>query len=348
MLRDVTHAESPPLDPSAHHPFDTVEDYILRCTDEIWVDRGVGLIRSTYYADDVTVHGGFGTSHGIDPVVEGTLQSISSYPDEVGYGEDVVWEQRGPDGFVSSHRVYSTGTNTGWTTYGLPTGRHFEKRALAQCLVRDGRIVEEWVVRDECRLVIDLGYDPGALAEQLAKSRLWRPLDLGQLPKDPCVEGLSGPRPPAAVDDDCRMILDMVEQTWNERRFDRIPTYHHRDVVLHTSRGRTLQGTRQLSTESLGVLAAFPDARMNVLDVCVHDHPRHGRRITAVWLLEGSYSGHAHYGPTTDSAIQLLGASQYVVENGTIHREFRVYDELALRVQIEQHRLEMTEGDAQS
>lgn len=331
------------LDPRAHRPFTSVEDYILRCTDDMWVERGVGLVDSVYYAPHVVVHGAYGTSRGVEPVVQGTLQSIRSYPDEVGYGEDVVWEQRGVDSFVSAHRVYSTGINTGWTDYGPPTGRHFEKRALAHCLVQDGRIVEEWVVRDEARLVTDLGYDVAELASRIADRRPWRPLEL-EVPTDPTVAGVSGVRTPGPAEDDCRRAVELVETLWNQHRLDRVADFYHRDVVLRTSRGRTLQGQLQLSTETLDVLQAFPDARMRVLDVCAHEAPRAGRRTTVIWLLEGTYTGHAVYGPLTGQPVQLLGASQFLVEDGLVHREYRVYDELALRVQIEQLRCEVTES----
>ena len=329
-------AHRPTFSRSAHEPFASVEEYILRCTDEIWVDRGVGLIDSRYYAEDVIVHGAYGTSRGVQPVVEGTLQSIRSFPDEVGFGEDVVWEQRGT-GFVSAHRVYSTGTNTGWTEYGPPTGRHFEKLALAHCLVAGGRIVEEWVVRDEARLVTDLGYDLEDLAAEIAQRSPWRPLELA-VPADVLRAGVSGERWPGESDDDCRLVLDAIETVWNIHRHDRLADHLHKDVVLHTSRGRTLQGRTQYSTETLDIHSAFPDARMRVLDVCAHDSARAGRRITAIWLLEGTYSGYSVYGPTTGLPVQIIGASQFLVEDGRIHREYRVYDELALRVQIEQLR----------
>jgi predicted ester cyclase len=328
--------DSPSLPRSAFAPFTSVEEYILRCTDEIWVDRGVGLIDSRYYAEDVVLHGAYGTSRGVQPVVQGTLQSIRSFPDEVGFGEDVVWEQRG-SGFVSAHRVYSTGTNTGWTEYGPPTGRHFEKRALAHCLVRDGRIVEEWVVRDEARLVTDLGFDLERLSLEIAERSPWRPLEL-VIPADPLRAGASGARPRIEAEDDCRRVLDAMDAVWNTHRHDRLSDHFSRDVVLHTSRGRTLQGLTQYSTETLDIHSAFPDARMRVLDVCAHDSARAGRRITAIWLLEGSYSGYGVYGTASGLPVQIIGASQFLVEGGSIHREFRVYDELALRVQIEQLR----------
>lgn len=328
----------PPLNASAHWPFPSVEEYVLGCTDEIWVERGIGLIDSRYYAADVILHGAYGTGQGVEPVVKGTLQSIRSFPDEVGFGEDVVWEQRDSDAFVSAHRVYSTGSNSGWTQYGPPAGRHFEKRAIAHCLVRAGKIVEEWVVRDEARLVVDLGHDLDQLAERLAHTSVSYPLKL-VVPADPLVEGASGPRPAGPADADCRMAIGAIESLWNHHRHDDLGRFYHRDIVLHTSRGRTLQGRTQLSTETLDVQSAFPDAQMRVLDIVAHDHDRKGRRITAIWLLEGTYSGYAVYGPPTGGQVQILGASELTIEDGSIRREYRVYDELALRVQIAQQRL---------
>ncbi|NYI78909.1 ester cyclase [Nocardioides panzhihuensis] len=335
-------APEPTLDPSAHRPFASVEEYILRCTDEIWVDRGVGLIDTAYYDPEVRIHGAFGTSVGLAPVLAGTTQSIASYPDEVGFGEDVVWEPRGSQSFISSHRVYSTGTNTGWTSYGPPSGRHFEKRALAHCLVKDGKIIEEWVVRDEHRLVTDLGHDPHEVARRFAERGDWQPLELGDLPEDPIRTGVSGVRDSETAPAEGQRIVEMFDQMWNARRLDRISDFYDRDVVLHTSRGRTLQGLRQVSTETLDMLAAFPDAQQRILDVCIDDHPQRGQRAAVVWLLEGTYSGYDVFGPATGLPIQLLGASQLVLEHGRIVREFRVYDELALAIQIEQGRLRST------
>lgn len=337
-MNDSRRSPDRDLDARAYRPYDSVEEYILGCTDEIWVDRGVGLIESQYYAADVVVHGAYGTSRGVGPIVENTLRSIRSYPDEVGYGEDVVWERRGGDGFVSAHRVYSTGTNTGFTEYGPATGRHFEKRALAHCLVRRGRIVAEWVVRDEARLIADLGHQVEDLALRLAAGSPWRALDV-EVPVDPLTAGVSGPREVTGeVEVDCRHVVSSFHTLWNQRRLDQVSSFCAHDVVLHTSRGRTLQGIEQLSTETLDVLSAFPDGQMEVLDVCAHDHPGKGRRITVVWLLEASYSGHAVYGPPTGLPVQLLGASEFLIEDGLVRREYRVYDELALRVQIEQLR----------
>src|SRR3546814_12099487 len=85
---------------------------------------------------------------------------MSAFPNGGGgSGEDVVWEQRGPMGFISSHRVLKTGTNSGYWTYGPPTGKSWVSRTIAHCLVQDGKVVEKWLVRDEYAVLQSLGID---------------------------------------------------------------------------------------------------------------------------------------------------------------------------------------------
>jgi hypothetical protein len=134
--------------PQAYSPYRDPTEFIVEWTDRIWVDRGVGLIRENY-AQDAVVHSAYGTTVGQDSVIRGTTMRIATFPDRVGQAEDVVWEQRGDDGFLSSHRILSVGTHSGWGTYGPPTHRRFSSRAIANCLYVRGRMEREWLVRDE-------------------------------------------------------------------------------------------------------------------------------------------------------------------------------------------------------
>jgi hypothetical protein len=95
-----------PLDPIAYKPYADPDDFIREVTDLIWVNRAIGYIRENYEPDSI-VHGSYGTSVGRDEVIQGTLMRISDTPDRIGQAEDVVWEARGDDAFLSSHLVLS-------------------------------------------------------------------------------------------------------------------------------------------------------------------------------------------------------------------------------------------------
>ena len=53
-----------------------------------------------------------------------------------------------------------------------------------------------------------------------------------------------------------------------------------------------------------------------------------------MWKMVGRYDGRAHYGPLTNEVVNLLGVSQFLIQRGRIVRETRVYEDVALRSQI--------------
>ena len=95
-----------PLDPIAYKPYTDPDDFIREVTDLIWVNRAIGYIRQNYEPDSI-VHGAYGTIVGRDEVIAGSLMRISDTPDRIGQAQDVVWEARGDDAFLSSHLVLS-------------------------------------------------------------------------------------------------------------------------------------------------------------------------------------------------------------------------------------------------
>ncbi|MFJ9130290.1 ester cyclase [Streptomyces sp. NPDC102340] len=323
-------------DPAAHAPYATVEEYVNRWTDRIWQERGVGLIRECY-APDVIVHGASGTVTGVEPVVHGTLQRITSFPDRIGGAEDIIWESRGSDSFVSSHRSLHTGSHQGHSVYGAPTGHSFAFRGIAHCLVREGWFVEEWLVRDEYELVRSLGLDPTEVAAELAaRGGAERPTDADP-GDDLLATGVSGRRP-GDHKAECELILTQFHELWNQCLLDRTERFVAPDVRCHTTRSRTLQGRDQYRDDVVSLLGCVPDAQVTVLDLAAHTAPDRGTRVAAVWRLEGHYTGVPAYGPATGEPVSILGVSHYTVREGKIAEEWRIFDELALLTQIERHR----------
>ena len=330
------------LDPTAYAPFRDPRDYILSWTDQIWIEKGLGRL-GEHYADDIKVHTAYGETYDFDHVILNSVQKMSAFPNGGGgSGEDVVWEQRGPMGFISSHRVLKTGTNLGYWNYGPPTGRNWVSRTIAHCLVQDGKVVEEWLVRDEYAVLQSLGIDPETVAAEMAKAS---PVtgqvmaiadDAGPFAghyRNPAREGISGGRPDR-FNAECQSILDMYETVWNKRRFDRVADYCDPKVVCHTVRLHRAQAIDPYQQQIIDLLAAFPDGRIEVRDLAVCQSPELGQRIAAIWVLHGTYSGVPLYGPTTQSPVKILGATHFEMKDGKILREWRLFDEIAVLAQI--------------
>ena len=310
-----------PLDPVAYQPYADPDDFIREVTDLIWVNRAIGYIRENYEPDSI-VHGAYGTSVGVEEVVAGTLMRIAATPDRVGQAEDVVWEARGDDAFLSSHLVLS-----------IDPRHDVVSRTIASCLYRRGRMVEEWVIRDSLAIARQQGLDTDEVARTKAfagySGSFTQPA-----PADVIAAGDSGPRP-----DDHRaeveLVLEMIQRVWNDRDLNRVEDFFVRDLVLHTVGNATIIRPEGYRRRLLTTLRPFPAGQFEVRDVATNDDPRYaGLRIAVTWKLTGHYDGTADFGPLTGSPVDVLGVSQFLVQNGRIVREVRLYDEIALRAQI--------------
>ena len=321
------------LKPVAYEPFTDPDDFIREVTDLIWVQRDVSFIEDNYEPDSI-VHGGLGTTVDRDGVIAGSLMRIAEAPQHVGQAEDVIWEARGDDAFLSSHLVFSSDEHL---VDGVP--RRVRSRTVANCLYRRGRMVEEWVVRDTLAQALQRGIDPAEAAKQVVFQGFtgsW----LEEPPADVLAAGDSGPRP----DDhrkECEMVLEMIEEVWNKRRLNKVQDYFVRDLFLQTVGDETIVRPDGYQRDLLGLIAPFPDATFAVRDVQTNNAERYaGLRIAVLWQMKGTYNGTPRYGALTNKSVDLIGVSQFLIQDGRIVRETRVYDDIALRAQINSMRSE--------
>lgn len=315
------------LEPIAYQPYRDPDDFIREVTDRIWIDRDISYIVDNYQPDAI-VHGALGTINGRDEVISGSLMRIADTPTRVGQAEDVVWEARGDDAFLSSHLVFSADRV-------ILEGRQVQlrSRTIANCLYRRGRMVEEWVVRDVLADCLQRGEDPAEVARQLPYRGFTGSLTRPAKP-DILTEGDSGRRP----DDfrgECELVLQFIDEVWNQRRLNKVGDFMIRDLFLHSIGDQTYVRPDGYQRELLRMLAPFPAGRFEVRDIQTNDSPRYaGLRIAVTWKFTGSYSGAADFGPLTGQPVEVLGISQFLIQGGRIVREVRVYDEVALRAQI--------------
>ena len=64
-----------------------------------------------------------GIVRGNEAVIDGTLATLAEFPDRQLLAEDVIWSGDEDEGFLSSHRLVTSGTHTGHGVFGPPTGR---------------------------------------------------------------------------------------------------------------------------------------------------------------------------------------------------------------------------------
>jgi len=310
-----------PLDPVAYQPYADPDDFIREVTDLIWVDRSISFIRENYEPDSI-VHGAYGTSTTRDEVIEGTLMRISATPDRTGQAEDVIWEARGDDAFLSSHLVLSGHLQS--SDY---------SRTIANCLYRRGRMVEEWVVRDTLAGALVLQHD----LDELARAQAFRGYTgtwTEPAPADPIAVGDSGPRPDE-YRAEVERVIEMIQTVWNDRDLQKVEKFFHRDLVLLTVGNRLVIRPEGYRRALLRFLESFPSGQFQIRDIQTNYDVRYaGLRVAVTWKFVGDYNGVAAYGPLTGRPVDVLGISQFTFHQGALVKEVRLWDDIALRAQI--------------
>ena len=242
----------------------------------------------------------------------------------IGQAEDVVWEARGDDAFLSSHLILGAGPDNPYCSpdhrqlslparpdgRGVGGPRHPGHRAAGRARSRRGGPRQ------------GLPRLPGQHDQPRRRPTCWRPATRGPRPDD--------------YRSECEMVLDFIQQVWNDRDLEKVTQFMPRDLFLNDIGYRTVDPPRGLPPGSAQAAAALPERSV--------PDPRHRRPTTRSTTPGcGSRSAGCWSATTTDrrtsgrspvSATDLLGVSQFLVQNGKIMRETRIYDEIALRAQI--------------
>jgi len=320
------------------HGFDEdyvdIVDYIVRCTYKIWEQKGIGLIY-THYKQDTPVYKSDGFTLGRDEVVASTVQSQAAMPDELGFFQDIVWGGDDRAGFLSSHRFLMVGRNTGYTAYGPPTRRKVRVWGIANCLVRENLIVEEWLYHNELSFIRQLGLP----IRETVLRHAPKPLDSLGPEQHGGIERLRGQEPPVTLGPkpDGFDIEDMVRRSmheiWNWRLFNKIGEYYTDNYLYHGTTDREYYGRGNYTAYVLSVLAMFPDAAMFIDDLRWVGNEQIGYRTAVRWSLLGTHTGPGIYGEPTDQPIHMHGVTQHRVRDGRFVEEWTVFNEL----QILQH-----------
>ena len=317
-----------------------IVDYIVRCTHKIWEERGIGKIY-THYRHNVIIHTSDGMTYGRDKVIADSIKTMSAFADIRLYADEVIWSGNDQDGFHSSHRITWVGQNTGYSIYGPPTGRKVVRRGIAHCFVKENRVVEEWISRDELALIRQLGFDEIELAKKMAAQDAARGLKSPKPLNQSELERLRGQLPPEsypAKESDGFDPEDFVRRSfheiWNWRLLNKVGEYYTPNFLCCTSTYGKLYGLGDFKSYVMSILAAFPDAVLNIDHVCWLGNEQDGYRVATRWTLQGTHDGPGVYGEPTGKRICLLGITHHEIKDGKFVQEWTAFDEFALLKQL--------------
>ena len=316
-----------------------IVDYIIRCTHRIWEEKDIGLCR-THYSDDCHLRTLAGPTVGMEAVTQNTVGALAIYADRVVLGEDVIWSEDAPGTYYSSHRIMSRSTHfgdeagTGENGVTSATMRGSGTTTIADCKVVANRIVEEWLVRDNCRALWQVGIDPRELAQTQALAdaggdqarHAWRRKAIDEVRSQADVT-ISAGHPaelPAAM-----LALAFREDLYGQaaQAFSPAAEVRWPSNRLGYGRGYWIGCAMQLS-------AMLHDRAYRLEHIAARPLPHGDIAVALRWSLAGYHRGLGVWGPASGREILLMAVSHYRLRAGKIVEDLTVFDEVAALRQI--------------
>ncbi len=303
-------------------------DYIMKITHDIWESKGIGVIYDTYH-NNVTMHAGSVNIVGIREVIAGTLQTLHAFPDRRLIGQNVIWSPMDGGGFLSSHRVISTATNLGDSSFGPATGRKVNFRTTIDCAAENNRIYEEWLVRDNLWLVMQLGLDPDVVAKNMAAKSVSTGYQKN-FGLNEAMEGQFMPEEYAAKDDSVgERMLEMASRVYNSKRMNEVPNYYHPNAVVHHVCNKDLNGYDEIQGMMVSMLSSIPNGSYEVERVtCNAAAGKDEYDVALRWRLRGLNEGIGFFGAPSGKQLDVLGISHFHLRQGKIVEEWVTFDGL--------------------
>ncbi len=271
---------------------DDIVDYILGITFEIWEEGGVELIHQ-YYSADCVICGLDGITHGAAEVVDGTRATLEGFPDRLLLAENVIWAGNRDDGYYTSHRLLSLATNKGPTIYGPATGVRIRMTNIADCVIEDGVITKEWLVRDNMTLATQLGVEPVAAARAMAERRSdelaqWIESESARLRRLDTPDTVG--RPVSPRDDPAAFAWRVLNSYWRGDR-DVFDTTHAPYSVLHRSPLRHYSGRGDVYGYYQNLRRVMGDVHFSVDHIASQPFAENGVDIAVRWTATGEHRG---------------------------------------------------------
>lgn len=311
--------------------YTSVPDYILKSTMRIWEERGIGRIRD-YYSSDNIVRTAMGLTQGIDAVIAATNATLHQFPDRRLLGEDVIWTGDDEKGeYYSSHRIVSPMHHNGNGMFGPPTGLPVKVRTVADTVLRNENVCEEWLVRDHGAIIRQIGGDVAEFAAEMIATELER----GQTPEifNPDFD-VAGPYVTPEEDSEHALgYAATLESIWRSN-LGAINTDYNEAVALELAGGFTESGKVAATQFWMSLVSAVPDAQFSVDHLIGRDDPGHPLRVAARWSVQGTHDGAGLFGDPSGAPIYILGIDHAEIIDGQITREWVLIDELAIHRQI--------------
>ena len=312
-------------------------DYIVRITFRIWEDREVEYIADTY-SDTSQVFDDYGLQHGCRKIIDDTHHTTGAFSDIKLIADEIVWAGDDKIGYHTSHRTIIRGTNDGESRYGPATSKYIDVLVIANCVALENEIFLEHVLYNNSSMLQQLGHSLRDIVPTLAASppagwprdaAIWDSLRSSARPERP----ISVAQPTDGFDVD-RLARHTIDELWNRRNPEALTATYATGFEFEGPTDRKFSGTDNYREFLGSILGTFPDLEVQVDEVYWMGNDVDGYLTSERWSAEGTHTVPGLYGEPTGKPVQIWGITQHEIVGGRIVREWLLFNELDLMMQL--------------
>ncbi|WP_425098812.1 ester cyclase [Tropicibacter sp. S64] len=265
--------------------------------------------------------------------VQADLQGqMVAIPDQQALTEDVFSTGSQSLGLLGAQRLFLFGHHRGPGPFGAPTGRAVQYREMSEIYAKGNRISDIWSVRDHGAICSQLGLDPQALAREL-----WSGADPESMPFRPAIDQ-QGPYTGTGNHNQWGRAFAELLTRIVAGELQTITGQYDDACVLAYPGGVDGHGVAQAVQFWMGLRAAFPSAQFRIEHAMGLEEPLMPARAAVRWSLTGRHEGWGLFGAPSGAEVHVMGMSHAEFGPLGVRREWTLYDELAIWMQIVAHR----------
>ncbi|MGB0879987.1 MAG: ester cyclase [Polaribacter sp.] len=308
--------------PGFDKKYNNIVDYILKITEKIWEEKEVYVINDTY-TNDILIHVGARKIIGIDNVIKNTFDTLISFPDRKMGAETVIWSKDGDAIFYSSHRIGSNATNLGKTIFGEATGKKVFFRTIADCKVKNNKIFEEWLVRDNLAIIQQLGFNPVEMAKKSNTYKTVKPnFSFNKTFKDVNKSNLNG----TLLTPQEELIYTLFNTIWTAKKIAKIDDFYTDTSTLYTICNNNLEEKATIKNYLELFLNSFKNIKIKLERITSNRLDDRATEIAARWFVNGIYKSGGVLGDALEKEVYIPIITHYHIENQKINKEWMVFD----------------------